>query len=105
MSWSEEPEKHTSGAEAHLDLLAFAARPKSHPFKKTSRGYFFEPIRRMRAVNALPSNSLKVLYWGESTTLFTTNGFSLSVMFSMTPRSPKYDPRSRGADNLIVGVD
>ena len=33
--------------------------------------YFFDPIRRRRAVNARPRGSLKVPYWGESTTLFT----------------------------------
>jgi hypothetical protein len=47
----------------------------------------------MRAVKALPWNSLKVPYCGESITLFTIAGFPLSVAFSITPRNPKYAPR------------
>jgi hypothetical protein len=54
--------------------------------------YLLELISRIRAVNDLPSNSLKVPYCGESTTRFTTAGLRLAVMFSRTPRNPKYEP-------------
>lgn len=59
---------------------------------RSPRPAHFDPISRIRAVNALPSGSLNVPYSGESTSLFTTNGFWLPVMFSITPRSPKYSP-------------
>jgi hypothetical protein len=63
------------------------ARLSKTPSLKMPR-FYFVPISRMRAVMARPTNSLKLPYWGESTTLLTTRGFWLPVAFSSTPRNP-----------------
>jgi len=53
------------------------------------RLFYLELISRMRAVSALPGNSLKIRKSGESTTLFTIVGLLLLVAFSKIPRRPK----------------
>jgi hypothetical protein len=59
------------------------------PSSFSSAVFYLELISRMRAVSALPGNSLNVRKSGESTTLFTTAGLLLSVAFSKIPRRPK----------------
>jgi hypothetical protein len=40
----ERPEKHTSGAKALVDLIAFAARLKPCPFKTAAQPEFFRSL-------------------------------------------------------------
>jgi hypothetical protein len=40
----ERPEKHTSGAKALVDLIAFAARLKPCPFKTAAQSAFFRKL-------------------------------------------------------------
>ncbi len=70
------------------ELQAKSKKSQAPSFAEGFQNYF-ELISRMRAVSALPVNSLKVPNSGESTTLFTTTGFRLPVAFSKTPRRPK----------------
>src|SRR5271157_586015 len=82
----------------HNARPADASRPERLNFRTAQHGsentisemprFYFVPISRMRAVTARPWNSLKLPYWGESTTLLTTRGFWLPVAFSSTPRNP-----------------
>jgi hypothetical protein len=43
-TWSKEPEEHTSGAKAPVDLVAFTARLKPCPFKTAAQSEFFRSL-------------------------------------------------------------